>query len=152
MTNSQSSRRVGIVTIVLASLVFAGCGSDEEPPAVCSSVDALKASVETVTTVELGQGVLVELRGNLEKVRSDLRTVRDDAGDEYSAEIDSVDQAVEAVGTSVRAAVSSPSSEAITAIGADIDQLGTSAVVLEGGRRLDVLILHLTPGPDPPAL
>ena len=125
MTNSHSSRRVGIVTIMLASLLLAGCGSDE-PPAVCSSVDDLKASVETVTTVELGQGVLAELRGNLEKVLSDLRTVRDDAGDEYSAEIDSVDQAAEAVGTSLRAAVTSPSSEAISAIGADIDQLGTS--------------------------
>ena len=37
-----------------------------------------------------------------------------------------MDQAAEAVGTSLRAAVTSPSSEAITAIGADIEQLGTS--------------------------
>ena len=134
MSHSYRSRHLSLVTIVLALLLpmMAGCGGDDdEPSAVCSSVDALEASVETVTTVELDQGVLAELRDNLEQVRSDLGTVRDDAADEYASEIDALDQAAEAVGSSLRAALSSPSSEAISAIGAAVEQLGTSLTTLK---------------------
>ena len=114
--------------------VAAGCGSDsesDEPPAVCSSVEALEASVASVTTVDLDRGALTELRDNVSQVESDLRTVVDDAGDEYAAEIDALEQAVGAVGSSVRAAITAPSSQAITDVGASIEQLGTSVSSLQ---------------------
>lgn len=56
---------------MVAVLTVAGCGEDE-PPAVCSAVDALKASVADVTTVDLDQGALAELQDNLTLVQSDL--------------------------------------------------------------------------------
>lgn len=138
MSHPHRARHLSVVPLVLALMlpVAAGCGSDsdsdtDEPPAVCSSVDALEASVASVTTVDLDQGALPELRDNVSQVESDLRTVVEDAGDEYAAEIDALDQAVEAVGSSLRAAITAPSSQAITDVGASIEQLGTSVSSLQ---------------------
>ena len=138
MSHSPRTRHLSVVTVVVALLlpVAAGCGSDtesdtDEPPAVCSSVEALEASVATVTTVDLDQGALTELRDNLSQVESDLRTVVADAGDEYAAEINALDEAVGTVGSSLRAAITSPSSQALTDIGASVEQLSTSVSSLQ---------------------
>ena len=54
MIRSRPAKHWTAAAILLVSLTAAGCGEDE-PPAVCSAVDSLKASVEDVTTVDLDQ-------------------------------------------------------------------------------------------------
>lgn len=116
--------------------ITAGCTGDEppatdEPPAVCSAVSSLKESVSDVTTVDLDQGALAELQDNLTQVQSDLGKVKEDAKDEYATEIDAVEQASASVGSSVDAAITSPSAQAITRVGTAVQTLGTSLTALE---------------------
>ena len=48
--------------MLLASATLAGCGGDDETPAVCSSVDSLKASVADLKDVDLDQNALTTLQ------------------------------------------------------------------------------------------
>jgi hypothetical protein len=121
---------------LLTATFTAGCAqsqppAQEEPPAVCSAVDSLNASVEDVTTVDLSQGALAELKDNLTQVQSDLGKVKDDAKDEYATEIDAVEQAAASVGSSVDAATTSPSAQAITDVGTAVQALGASLRALD---------------------
>lgn len=130
MTRPSPVKHVTVVGTMVVAFVIAGCGTDE-PPAVCSSVDALQASVEDVTSVDIAEGALAELRDNLAQVQSDLGTVRDDAADAYHDEVDSVEQAAAFVGTSVETGITSPSPDALTEIGTGVEALGSSLSVLK---------------------
>ncbi|WP_193509402.1 hypothetical protein [Cryobacterium sp. BB736] len=122
--------------LLLMATITAGCAQDEppaqdEPAAICSAVDSLKASVEDVTNVDLDQGAMADLRDNLNQVQSDLGKVKDDAKDEYATEIDAVEQAAASVGSSVEAATTSPSAQAITDVGTAVQALGASLRALD---------------------
>ncbi|WP_166872232.1 hypothetical protein [Salinibacterium sp. ZJ450] len=121
---------------LLTATITAGCAQTEpqaqdEPPAVCSAVSSLKASVADVTTVDLNQGALAELQDNLTQVKSDLGKVKDEAKGEYATEIDAVEQASASVGSSVGAAITSPSAQTISDVGTAVQTLGTSLSTLE---------------------
>ena len=134
MMRPRPVRHLTAAAVLLAALTVAGCGEDE-PPAICSSVDSLQASVEAVTTVDLGEGALAELQDNLDQVQSDLSQVRDDAGEEYAGEIDAVDRAFTSISSSVEAGVASPSAQAVTEVGIAIESLGTALSDLEEAVR-----------------
>lgn len=130
MTRPRPATHLTAAAVLLASLSLAACGSDE-PPAVCSSVDALEASVAALTSVQVEPGALTQLRDDFAQVQSDLGRVRDDAGEEFASEIDSVEQSTASVGASLEAAVTSPSTQAISDVGAAVQALGTSLSALE---------------------
>jgi len=130
MTRHRPVKHITLVGMIMATFVIAGCGADE-PAAVCSSVDSLQASIEDVTSVDIAEGALQELRDNLAQVQSDLGTARDDAADEYGDEVDALEQAATSVGSSIEAAITSPSSEALTDVGTAVESLGSSLSVLE---------------------
>jgi len=115
---------------LLTALITSGC-TTSEPPAVCSAVDSLKASVSEVTDIDLDQGALAELQDKLTQVKTDLGQVKDDAKNEYATEIDAVDQAAASVGTSVDAAKTTPSVEAVADVGTAVQALGASLRALE---------------------
>ena len=81
--------------------------------------------------MDLDQGALPELQDNLTQVQSDLGKVKDDAKDEYATEIDAVEQASASVGSSVDAAITSPSAQTITDVGTAVQALGASLRALE---------------------
>lgn len=121
------------VGVLLTVTITGGCAQGEPaaPPAVCSAVSSLKASVEDVTTVDLDQGALAELQANLTQVQTDLGKVKDDAKDEYATEIDAVEQASASVSSSVAAATTSPSAQTIADVGTAVQSLGASLRALE---------------------
>ena len=129
---AMKNRRTGLslaAGLLLMATITAGCTAQtaqEEPPAICSSVDSLKASVADVTTVDLDQEALPQLQDNLTRVQSDLGKVKDDAKDEYATEIDAVEEASASVGSSVDAATTSPSAQTITDVGTAVKSLGAS--------------------------
>jgi len=134
MTRPRPRQSLPAAVVLLAALTVSGCG-DDEPAAVCSDVDALQASVDAVTTVDLGQGALAELQDNLTDVQSDLTALKDSAADEYETEIDAVDEAATGVGSSLEVAVASPSAQAVTDVGTAVQALGTSLSGLEEAVR-----------------
>ncbi len=119
---------------LIAALTLAGCGSDDESPAVpavCSSVDSLKASVADLEDVKIDQNALTTLEDDFTKVQSDLSKVKSDAKDEYGTEVDAVDKAAASVSSSLDAAKATPSAQTLTAVGGALKSLDTSMTALE---------------------
>jgi ABC-type glycerol-3-phosphate transport system substrate-binding protein len=124
-------RWAGALVVLVATL--AGCGSgsgEDDTPAVCSSVDALRSSVTALTDVKVEKGALDTLQKDADEVRSNLSTVVKDATREYADEVDTVEEAVSDLGTSLDAAVSGPTAPNIAAVGAASKALGTSITAL----------------------
>ena len=129
-------RWAGALLVLAATLAACGAGEDdtepsaEDTPAVCSSVDALRSSVESVTDAQVQRGALETLKQDLAKVRSDLSTVVKDATSEYADEVDIVEEAVSDLGSSLDAAVGKPTAANVAAVGAASKALGTSLKAL----------------------
>lgn len=117
-------------TLVLA-MTLAGCGEDEESPAICSAVDSLKSSVDEVTDLEVDRDSLATLQDDLDDVREDLSEVKSDAADEFGAEIDTVEQAASSLTSSIDAAIASPTPETIATVGTAVQGLGASLASLD---------------------
>ena len=124
--------------LLVLAVTLSGCGAGEDDttpsadatPAVCSSVDALQSSVEAVTGAKVQRGALDTLQKDLAKVKSDLSTVVKDAKREYADEVDTVEEAMSDLGTSLDAAVSKPTAPNIAAVGAASQAVGTSISAL----------------------
>lgn len=124
-------RSAGALVVLVATL--AGCGSgsgEDDTPAVCSSVDALRSSVAALTDVQVERGALDTFQKAFDKVRADLSTVVKDAKREYADEVDTVEEAVSDLRTSLDAAASAPTAANIAAVGAVSKALGTSLTTL----------------------
>ena len=121
----------GMLVVLVATL--AGCGSgsgEDDTPAVCSSVDALRSSVAALTDVQVERGALDTFQKAFDKVRSNLSTVVKDAKREYADEVDTVEEAMSDIGKSLDAAVSAPTAANVAAVGAASQALGTSVKAL----------------------
>lgn len=128
-------RCAGALVVLVAALSGCGAGEDDPPaapatPAICSSVDALRSSAKAVTDVQVERGALQRLQKALGEVRTDLSTVAKDATSEYSDEVDAVEKAVSDLGSSVDAAVATPTAATVGAVGAASRALGTSLSAL----------------------
>ncbi len=109
-----------VVGLVLALMLGLGltvtaCGStDTPPPAVCSSVDDLKASVADLKNVDLtSSGGLTDLKDALATVRKDLKSVETDAKSEFSDEAKSVDTSFNALQAALEQVANTPSVAAL---------------------------------------
>lgn len=129
MTRRPLLWRLPVGTLLLAA-TLTGCSEDENP-AICSSVDALKSSITDVTDVDIDQQALATLQGNLTQVQTDLEKVKSDAQDEFATEIDAVDQATSSVSSSLDAATATPSAQTVAAVGTAVQALGTSLTNLQ---------------------
>jgi outer membrane murein-binding lipoprotein Lpp len=113
---------LGAVVALLMSLSLAGCS--EETPAVCTSVDDLRASVQSVRDVDVtSSGGLGELEDAVAGVKSDLADVRDDAADEFSSQIDTVQGGIAELERSLRAAQDAVSPDTLRAAGSALRTL-----------------------------
>jgi len=123
---------------VLCAVGLTGCGGSDgstEPPAICSSVDALKSSSEDLKKVDVAQNGLADLTDRLTQVQSDLKKVTSDAKKEYATEADSVNASASSLGTSLEAAVAAPTAATIAAVGAAVRALMTSLTELESAVK-----------------
>jgi hypothetical protein len=119
--------------VLATAMSVAGCSaeSDEPTPAVCSAVDALATSVQTVLDVDLDRQALPVVKDDLTQVRSDLAGLTDAAKEHYVKEIYAIELAADAVGTSLGDALSAPSPDAVSAVGASVEQLGDTLASLQ---------------------
>jgi hypothetical protein len=126
----------GALVVLVATFSACGAGEDDTSPsadatsAVCSSVDALRSSVESVTDVQVERGALETLQKDLAKVTSDLGAVAKDAKTEYADEVDAVEKATSDLGSNLKAAVAAPTAASVTEVRAASKALGTSLKAL----------------------
>jgi len=120
--------------VLLAALTLGSCGGEDETPAVCSSVDALKTSVTDLQDVKIDKNALTTLQDSFNQIKSDLTKLTSDAEDEFATEVDAVTKAASSVSSSLEAAAA-PTAATVTAVGVAIESLGTSLRALEEAVR-----------------
>jgi hypothetical protein len=110
--------------VVGAGAVIAGCSSEATgPPAVCSSTDALQASMSDLGDVQVVQNGTAALEDAVASVRSDLKDVVDDATSQYATQADDLQASFDAVQAAAGAAVATPSAATLNAVTASITAL-----------------------------
>jgi hypothetical protein len=111
--------------VASAGAVIAGCSSEATgPPAVCSSTDALQASISDLGDVQVVQNGTAALEDAVASVRSDLKDVVDDATSQYATQADDLQASFDAVQAAAGAAVATPSAATLSAVTASITALG----------------------------
>jgi len=125
----MSRRALGLVTIgVLLAGVVSAC-SDDKPP-ICSSVDALKSSVQNLRDVQVQQGAVSEIKSDAAEVKSDFDTLKSEAKGQYSTEIAALNNALVATSNSANKAAAAPSGSALLGLTASVKSLGTATSAL----------------------
>lgn len=121
------SRVLAVITLLIAAATTAGCGDGGEgTPDYCASISTLEDSVQELTELRIEVGTLGELETRLKEIKSDVQGVREEAGDEFSAELDAMDKAVSEFGANVQAAATKPSLETVAKIGTSIETLANA--------------------------
>lgn len=124
--NDSKARILLCGTVLITATALSSCASGSDNPALCSSLDSLKSSVAGLTDIQINGDTLANVQDTLDQVQSDLRQVKDDASDEYSLEVDAVDQATSELNSNLDDAVTTPSVEAASAVATSVRAVGTS--------------------------
>jgi hypothetical protein len=110
--------------VVGAGAVIAGCSSEATgPPAVCSSTDALQASMSDLGDVQVVQNGTAALEDAVASVRSDLQDVVDDATSQYATQVDGLQASFDALEDAAQSALATPSAATLSAVGASVTTL-----------------------------
>jgi hypothetical protein len=110
--------------VVGAGAVIAGCSSETTgPPAVCSSTDALQASMSDLGDVQVVENGTAALEDAVASVRSDLQDVVDDATSQYATQVDGLQASFDALEDAAQSALATPSAATLSAVGASVTTL-----------------------------
>ena len=108
----------------LLVLSLAGCGDSK--PAVCSDLDALRASVENLKDVNISENGMTAFTSGLSQIGGDLDQLGADAKSQYQSEVAAVRQALDTLGSSVNSAVADPGPTSFAAVRTAVAGVGDS--------------------------
>jgi hypothetical protein len=114
---------------LLLGVTLVGCSDDK--PAVCSSVDNLKTSVDDVENIDVtSSSAASDLESGLTTIKSDLADVKTDAKSQYASQLDAVDSALATLTKRVDAAKADPSADTLAAVGAAVAPFNSAVQTL----------------------
>lgn len=125
----NSRRRLAgtLLTLALTGSLLTACGDGNETSAVCDDVDALRASMSSMKSLDIRQGDTVsQLTDILDQIRTDVGKLVDDATTEYQTEVDAVRSGTDRLAASVDAAVAEPNAAALSTVADNVRGLGTA--------------------------
>lgn len=123
-----------IAAVAVAAALLAGCSSS--PPAVCTDVANLKASVTGLKDIPINSGALSAIQADLTKIEQQLTTLKNDAKGQYATQINDLSTALSGLSSSVTAAKDSPSAGTIAAVGS------AAGAVVTAGNNLVTAVTH----------
>ncbi|WP_370618430.1 hypothetical protein [Mumia sp. Pv 4-285] len=122
-----------VVPLLLAGSLGA-CGDgdgDDEPPAVCSSVDTLQDSVEELSDIDVtSQGSLAELKDGIPEVGDALADVKAEAKSEFATPLSAAESSWATLQAALDAAVASPTGATLSAAGTALSTFGQDVKTL----------------------
>ena len=125
----MNSRRLAgtLLTLALSGSLLTACGDGNEESAVCDDVDALRASISSLKSVDIREGDTVsDLTDRLDQIMTDVEKLVDDATSEFAPEIDAVKSDTDTLRASVDAAVAEPTAAALSTVADDVRGLGAA--------------------------
>jgi hypothetical protein len=132
-------RRLVLAMIVLTGMIGSGVvacsssassSSSPSKPPLCSSLDALKASVHKLGEVDVRANGLSELRTNIAQVSADADTVVREAQSHYASEASRLKADVSALKSAASAAQANPSAATLSAVGTAISNTASGVTAL----------------------
>jgi len=111
------------VTAVLATTLLGGCGGAEKP-AVCDSLDAVRASVDHVRDANVSENGMSQLRTDLTRLKTDLNQLANDAKAQFKPEVDKVRSAADELSSAVKSAKADPTSTTFASVRTAVEGLG----------------------------
>lgn len=125
------TRFFAALLVVAVGAVTAGCSSQSTtssaastaPPAVCSSTDALQASVADLGDVQVVENGTAALANAVASVKSDLQAVVDDATSQYTPQVDALQAGFDALQAAARTALDTPTADTLSAVKASVSAL-----------------------------
>jgi hypothetical protein len=124
---------VGMLAVV-AGLALGGCSSSSSSGSdgtdLCGSADALRSSIGDLQDVQVVQDGTEALQQAFSKVGDDVDRLVDDAGKQYSGQVDKVKSSVGEVRTAIDSLGASPTTATLTAAGTAVRTLVQDAGVL----------------------
>ena len=118
-----------VVTSVMLAASLVACGQGK--PAVCTSVNDLKSSVQKVKKINpTSSGALNQLQTDLKAIKSDVAKVESDAKSQFATQIKSVKSSYSAVKASIQTAMGTPNAATLSAAAAALKSLGASIQTL----------------------
>lgn len=130
----MARRLVLPVIVLIATIGSAGvaCSSSSAPsrPPLCSSLDALKASVQKLGDVNIRANGVSELRTNLQTVAANADAVIRDAKNQYAPEVSRVKTDISALKSAAAAAQANPSATTLSAVGAAVTTMSSDVTAL----------------------
>jgi outer membrane murein-binding lipoprotein Lpp len=119
-----------VVALSAATVVAAGCGSDNKP-AYCSDVSDLKQSVNDLKDVQLNTGAVSTLQTDVQKVQSDTNAVVSSAKQDFPNQTSALQSSVSSLSTAIKQLPSSPSAQQLASLVPKISSTVTAAKNLE---------------------
>ncbi|WP_166390537.1 hypothetical protein [Nocardioides ochotonae] len=116
-------RLLGLVCVATLLLTAPTACSDDDSSDLCATLDSLDAAMVDVDDVDIDQDVLARLEAETGDVRTDLEEIRAEASEDYSTQIDAVEQALENLTSSLDAAGTSPTAAARAEVGTAAEAL-----------------------------
>jgi uncharacterized protein HemX len=116
-------RKITSVLLVAGIAVgVAACGQSSQA-ATCDRVDSVRASVEDLRNVNLSENGMAALDSALAQVKTELELLRSDVKADLQPQVDAVRSSVTQLRSSVRGALTYPTSGSLAAVGTSVDQL-----------------------------
>lgn len=118
----NTRRLAGILSaLALTGSFLTACGGEDQS-AVCDDVDALRTSLTSLQAFDVyDPNVLSDLSVVLDQIRSQVRTLAEDASSEYDAEVEVVQSSIDDLEASARAAVATPTEDALATLADDVE-------------------------------
>jgi hypothetical protein len=121
MTGTRGKFAAGVLA-VSAALTMAACGESAQARA-CGRSDAVRSAVENLRNVNLSENGMVALDSALAQVKTELELLRSDVKADLQPQVDAVRSSVTQLRSSVRGALTDPTSGSLAAVGTSVDQL-----------------------------
>jgi hypothetical protein len=118
-----------VVSSVMLAASLTACGQGK--PAVCTSVNDLKSSVQKVKKIDpTSSGALSQLQTDLKTIKSNLTKVKSDAKSQFATQISNVENSYSSVKSSIQTAAANPSAATLGAAATSLQSLGTAISTL----------------------
>lgn len=117
-----------IVALFVATALFScsssgSSSSGSSKPAVCSSLNSLKSSVNQLKNLNMSNTSAQDVQQKLANINKNLQQVSKDAKKQHSSEVDAIQHDYESLQTAIKTAESNPSSATIAQVGSELSTL-----------------------------
>ena len=126
----RRSVRVGAAVMLVAAVVAAGCGSDDDESAqdrYCAAGASFESSLDELAGLDLVAEGTDGLNAAVDQVQSDLDDLRDSASDAAADEVSALEEAVDDLTDAISTLGGDLTSDNASAVGTAIDNVSAAA-------------------------